>query len=237
MSFLKDFFTPTSTNGQPVQSQQQNNQQQQQNLGDSAKTTDENGKIIEQSGTPMNPLDAYSKMFENAGKSSEIQAPSFKLDPKVLGEVSASMDFTKSVPPELMEKALAGDTKALLSAMQAVGRNAYSASLEHATSLTEKHLSQRAEYETQRLNSGVRQQLTSNELSSAPNYDHPVVKAELNRVANQFAAANPDASPQEIAQAAQKYIADLSSALNPDAKVDATKAASGEVDWTKYLSN
>lgn len=209
--------------------------QPQQKLGDSPNTTDENGKLLEQSGTPVNPLDAYAKMFDNASKSSDIQAPSFKLDPKVLGEVSSSMDFTKSIDPALMEKALAGDTKALLATIQAVGRNAYSASLEHATSLTEKHLSQRAEYETSRVNSGVRQQLTSNELSSAPNYAHPVVKAELNRVATQFSAANPDASPQEVAKAAQKYIADLSAALNPAATP--TKQTEGEVDWTKYLSN
>jgi len=232
MSIFTNMFktsTPTTDTAPTVQEEKK--------LGESPATADASGKIPEISGTPVNPLDAYSKMFEDATKSSAIQAPSFKLDPKILGEVSATMDFTKGVQPDQMEKALAGDTKALLSVIQSVGRNAYSASLEHATSLTETHLGQRADYESKKLNTGVREQLTSNALSNAPNYDHPVVKAELNRVANQFAAANPDSSPQQIATAAQKYIADLSAALAPATQSsNANGTKDGEMDWSKYLS-
>jgi len=205
-------------------------------LGDSPITKDAEGNPIPPSGTPVNPLDAYSKMFENASKSSSIEAPAFKLDPKVLGEVSTSMDFTKGVQSELMDKALQGHTQALLAVIQSVGRNAYSASLEHATALTETHLGQRAAYETQQLNKGVKQQLTSNALSTAPNYNHPVVKAELNRVAAQFASGNPDASPQEIATAAQKYITDLSAALAPASTSKNAQQEEG-IDWEKYLKS
>lgn len=204
-------------------------------LSSSPATTDPTGKIPGSDGTPVNPLDAYSKMFENANKDSDIHAPSFKLDPKVLGEVSKGMDFTKGLDPTLMEKALAGDAKSLLEVIQNVGRNSYSASLEHATALTETHLGQRAAFENSRVDKGVKQQLTADALSSAPNYDHPVIKLELNRVASQFAAANPDATPQQIAKAAQKYITDLSQALNP-VKTQEEIVKAGETDWTKYLS-
>lgn len=232
---IKDIFTATFTNGQPAVQQQQPAQKEPV-LGDSPATTDKNGKIVGSPETQINPLDAYAKMFENAAKSSDIQAPSFKLDPKVLSEVSSSMDFTKSVPQDMIEKALQGDAKALMNVIQSVGRAAYSASLEHTTALTDKYLSQRADYEAQKLNTGVRQQLMSNELSSAPNFDHPVIRAELTRVANQFAAANPDASPQEIAKAAQKYIMDLSSALNPPTNKKQSSKESEGIDWVKYLS-
>lgn len=184
---------------------------------------------------PVNPLDAYKKMFDNAAKNSDIQAPSFKIDPKILGEVSNTMDFTKGVAPELMEKALAGDAKSLLAVIQSVGRNSYSASLEHATALTETHLGQRTDFESKRLDQGVKQHLTSNALSTAPNYNHPVVKNELNRVATHLSRENPDASPQEIASAAQQYIADLSAALNPPKTKAQEQAASGEMDWSQYL--
>lgn len=187
------------------------------------------------SGTIVNPLDAYKTMLDNAGKSSDIQAPSFKLDPKTLGEVSSSMDFTKGLNPDLMQKALGGDAKSLLDVIQAVGRNSYSASLEHATALTETHLGQRAAFDQSRVDKGVKQQLTSSHLSSVANYDHPVVKAELNRVANQYAASNPDASPQQVAQAAQKYIQDLQQAMNPSKTAEETAKASGEMDWSQYL--
>lgn len=187
-------------------------------------------------GTPVNAMDAYNKMYENANKDTSIQAPVFKIDPKVLGEVSRGMDFVKGVDPALMEKAMGGDAKSMIQLMQSVSQNAYSASLEHATALTETHLGQRAAYDSSRVDKGVRQQLTTNALSEAPNYSHPVVRQELNRVATQYAAANPDASPQQVAKAAQKYISDLHTALQPQQTPEQQREASGEMDWTKYLS-
>ena len=117
-----------------------------------------------------------------------------------------------------------------------VGQNAYRASIEHGTALTDSYLNTRSEYDKKNLDMGVRQQLTASALADTPNYQHPVVKKELNRIASQFAAANPDASPQEVAQAAKKYIDDLQSALNPTAKKDVNGPDSGgEMDWSKYL--
>lgn len=225
--FSTKAVSPTEANKESFQGQKA--------LSDPNPSTDIKGEIPGSNPTPVNPLDIYSKMYEDANKSSDLQAPSFKLDPKVLGEVSSSMDFTKGVAPELLDKALAGDAKSLLAIMQSVGRNAYSASLEHTTALTETHLGQRADFDSKRVNQGVREQLTSNELSSAPNYSHPVVKAELNRVAGMFAKSNPDASPQQIAIAAQKHLTELSQALNPSKSPEQVAADSGEVDWSKYL--
>ena len=208
----------------------------QKNLSDPNPTKDANGNLPGTDGTQKNPLDIYAETFENARKSSDIQAPSFKLDSKVLNDVSKTMDFTKGIAPDLLEKALGGDVKALMGVMQAVGQNSYSASLEHATALTDTHLGQRAEFESARVNKGVRSQLTNDALSSTPNYDHPVVKQELNRVANQFAAANPDASPAQIAKAAQKYMTDLHMAMNPS-KTAEQQQKDGEMDWSKYIQN
>lgn len=185
-----------------------------------------------------NPLDSYKKMFDNANKDSELQAPSFKIDSKVLNDVSSKMDFTRGINQEVLSKATSGDVSALMDIIKTVGQNAYKASLEHNTALTDTYLNQRGEFDKKSLEKGVKSQLTSEALSNAPNYNHPVVKAELNRIASQFAAANPDSSPQEIAKAAQKYISDLQSALNPS---DPSKNSDGsdkpeEMDWSKYLN-
>lgn len=186
--------------------------------------------------TPVNPLDAYKKMLDNADKSGTIQAPSFKLDPKVLEDVSKSMDFTKGLDSSLLENALKGDAKSLLQVIQSVGQNSYRASIEHNTALTETHLGQRSAYDNSRVTAGVKTQLTSDALSSAPNYDHPVVKAELNRIAGEFARSNPDASPQQVAKAAQQYINDLNAALTPAKKSSDGSNSEGEFDWSKYLT-
>lgn len=182
----------------------------------------------------QNPLDVYSKMFDTANNGSDLQAPSFKIDPKVLSDVSSKMDFTRGVNQETLAKATSGDTAALLDIIKTVGQNSYRAALEHNTALTDSYLTNRGDFDKKSLERGVKSQLTASELSSAPNYNHPVVKAELNRIANQFAAANPDASPQEVAKAAQKYIADLQNALNPTAK---TESSEEEMDWSKYLGS
>lgn len=198
---------------------------------------DATGKIPGTEPLNQNPLDIYSKMFDNAANNSDIQAPSFKLDPKVLGDVSSKMDFTRGINQEVLSKATNGDVSALMDIIKTVGQNAYRASLEHSTSLTDTFLTQRGEFEGKQVAKGVRNQLTSNELSNAPNYSHPVVKAELNRVAAQMSAANPDASPVEIAKAAQQYINDLSNALNPKASSNSPNDGNGDFDWTKYLTN
>lgn len=200
-------------------------------------TVDATGKIPGTEPLSQNPLDIYNKMFDNAANNSDIQAPSFKLDPKVLGDVSSKMDFTRGINQEVLSKATNGDVSALMDIIKTVGQNAYKASLEHSTSLTDTFLTQRGEFEGKQVAKGVKNQLTSNELSNAPNYSHPVVKAELNRVAAQMSAANPDASPVEIAKAAQQYINDLSNALNPKASSNSPNDGNGDFDWTKYLTN
>jgi len=188
-----------------------------------------------------NPLDSYQKMFDNAAKNSDIQAPSFSIDPAVLAEVSSKMDFTKGINPELIQKATGGDAQAMIQLIQETGRNAYRASLEHTTRLTDTHLGQRSEYESKKLQQGVKKQLTSDALSSNSNanFNHPVVKAELNRIAGDLARSTEfaDASPQEIANAAKKYFGDVYSAINP---ADTTKDSAGntkpaEIDYAKYL--
>lgn len=185
--------------------------------------------------TPVNPLDAYSKLFDTATQGADAP-PAFKLDPNVLNDVSSKLDFTKNVPPELLQKATTGDVQALMEVIKSVGQSAYRASLDHATSLTDTYLGQRAKYDNSRVASGVHQQLTQQELSQTPNYSHPVVKAELNSMASRIARANPDYSPQQVANEAKAYIAKLSAALNPATPAAGTgEQDAGEVDWTKYL--
>ena len=232
---IMDFFKPSTTetsSSKPIASDPIPGKD---NLSDSPPTIGPDGKIPGTDPNTVNPLDAYKKMFDNASNGSEIQAPQFKLDPAVINDVSGKMDFTKGVDPEVLSKATNGDVSAMMQIIKTVGQNSYKAAIEHGTALTDTFITQRGEYEKSQISNGVRSQLTNNELSSAPNYSHPVVKAELNRVAAGFARANPDASPSEVAKAAQKYIQDLQMALNPtDSKTSQNKE---EMDWSKYLNS
>ena len=215
--------------------QQQQPQNGKENLSENPPTDNGNGKMPGTEPIDQNPLDVYKKMFEN-NTSSELEAPSFKLDPKVLGDVSSKMDFTRGIQQETLQKATSGDVSALMDIIKKVGQNSYRAAIEHNTALTDTFINQRGDFENKKLERGVKQQLTSSALSETANYNHPVIKAELNRVANQFSSSNPDASPQEIAKAAKKYIDDLYTAMNPSTKKDGDNSEEGEMDWSKYLS-
>jgi hypothetical protein len=221
--------TPANTgdNQQPTAPQQPD-------LSKSPPTTSPDGKMPGTNSMPENPLDAYAKMFDNAAKNSGVQAPNFSLDPKLVDDVAGKMDFTKDIQPDMMANALKGDVQALLGVIQATSQNAYKAALQHGTALTDTFVKNRSEYDRTQMKSGVRGELTTQALSDAPNFDHPVIRQELIRVAEQFAKANPDASPQEIATSAKQYMTDIASALNP--KAPPKKEIDGERDWMKYLS-
>lgn len=229
-NFLADMFKPKEA--APIKVELANNPE---NPGTKEGTDPNNPKNHTE-----NTLDTYLKMYENGNKQSDNVAPTFSLDPSVLADVSSKMDFTKGINPELVQKAQAGDAAAIMQMMQEVGRNSYRASLEHTTKLTETHLGQRSEFESKRVQQGVKQQLTSDALSSNANYNHPVIKNELNRIARDFANSPEyaDASPQQIAGAAKKYLDDIHAAMNPadNSKDSAGNTKTKEVDYMAYIT-
>lgn len=242
---IMDMFTTK----QPVQQSQQqvdpNKQVQDPNKqADPNKQVQDANKLENQ----KNPLDIYSGLYDNANRKDAITAPSFKLDPAKIKEVAGTMDFTKNVDPDLLAKAQNGDTTALLQLINSVGRNSYAASVEHLTALTDHHLTSRSSFEDSRISDTVKKNLTANELSSTPNFSHPVLKTELNRIANQLSQLpeNADATPQQIAKQAQEYLTNLANAMNPDKatgdkdqrfdpKTGKPVAQKEDFDWSQYL--
>ena len=239
---VMDFFKPQTAKAAPAASAAPSNGQQANQPADPAPKTVAETNPNSPAKTDENPLDLYAKMFQNAATASDIQAPSFSLDPKIIADVSSKMNFTQGINPELVQKANSGDAAAMIELIQEVGRNSYRAALEHTTKLTDTHLNQRADFDSKKLAKGVKQQLTSDALSSSDNanLNHPVVRAELNRIAQSFAASPEyaDASPQQIAAAAKKYMQDVHEAINPTPKAKAAKGQGGDdsgFDYAEYI--
>jgi hypothetical protein len=254
-----NFFNKPAANsqqgqqGQQGQSQNTNNPQNQgngQNQGGSATLPNQgnNGQPVNngqnaQNQPPANPLDMYSKMFDNPATEGD-KSPTFAIDPKIMDSVVSSQDFMQGVDPELLQKATTGDTQALLQIINSVGRNAYRASIEHGGMLTDKFVGAKLSHEGKSLGSKVRQELTMNTLSNTPNFQHPVVKKQLTEIAQRLQQANPEATPEEVAKAAKEYITELSRALNPDSDKqgngsNTTPAAEerGEEYWNNFFDN
>jgi hypothetical protein len=251
MAGFMDIFTGNKQQNQQQQNQNQdgnnpNNQQQQQqnqqnmqgnnpnNMNGNADPNNPNG------GTPANPLDAYAKMWDTAANTQAETPPAFALDQETLDKVTSGLDFTKGVDQTLVQQALAGNAEALLKVINAASQQAYKSAMAHTSTLTDKFVSIREQHAQKGVDSRVRQNLTAQALASTPNYNHPVVKNQLNQIANQIAAQNPDASPQEIAETAKKYLNDLINAINPQSNTNGSQGEdgqqTGEVDWTSYLT-
>lgn len=247
MAGIMDFFKPA---------QQQQNQQQQQNNAPSNLPTPngapgQGGQQNPQGGqgsqnnqggsnTPADPLDAYSKMWDTSAQKTPEAAPQFNIDPTVLNNVSGNMNFANEIPQDLMQRATTGDSQAMVEMMNLVARNAYKASLQHSAALTGKFVDTRQQYESSNLGTKVRGELTQNALSSIPQANHPVVKQQLRDTAERMQAQYPDASPQQIAEMAKKYIMDLASAFQPQGQGNQEQNGTqsgkvGSVNWDEFL--
>lgn len=227
------------------QPQQQPNQgQQSQPQGDPNQGQQPNGQStpnsqINGSNTPPDPMAAYAKMFDNNPNQNSEAAPSFSLDPKVLDQVTGSMDFMQGANQELVQKATNGDVGALMELMNHVGRKAYRSSLEHSSTLTDKFVNLREGHFSKGIPNAVREELTMGAITgSEGGVTSPVVRQQLVEIAKKIQKANPDASPHEVAQSARKYVSDLYNTMNPTTESQNTNAnKAGAVNWDSYFDD
>lgn len=218
-------------NGNQQNPNQQNNSQGNQNSG--IADTGQHGNPQ----NPVNPLDFYSKSFQNTDNETDKKAPVYAISDEQLGKVAGSLDFMQGIDGELLKKAQGGDVNALMDMMNHVGRQAYSSAMSHNSSLTNTFVSERLGFEDSNLPTKLKSQLTQNELGSVTNYNHPAVKAQLNEMAQRIAKANPDYTPQEVAKQAKDYFSELAKAISGnDGESNANGQKASEItDWSKWL--
>lgn len=212
--------------GVPSNNQQPQGQQQGQ--------TNQQGQANQQPQTPANPLDAFNGMFDNSNTEAD-KPPSFFLPKDTLDTVARGQNFVSGIDNELMTKALSGDAQSLVDVINATAQNAYKASMDHMSGLSDRYVNNRLDFDNKSFGNKVKEQLTTAELSNnTPGFNHPVVKAQLSSVAKDLAKKNPDASPQEIATMARSYITQLAQAINPQSDQTETKSA-GNTNWDEYF--
>ena len=192
---------------------------------------------------PTDPLAAYQGMWNNnPNQQQQDQVPSFNLDDKVVGQVASSLDFMQGVDPAVMQKAQTGDMQAIMELINHAGRQAYSMSLRHGSALTDKFVGMREEHFSKRVPNVVRDELTMGALGGNDGAKmSPVARKQLAEIAKKYQQANPDASPQEVAAAARKYVEDLYSHLNPQAsqanQQGGQQQSTEPFDWDKWADS
>lgn len=200
----------------------------------------------------INGLDFFMQQGDNSGNGEAETVPTFALNPETLQQAAQAQDFTRDLDPEILAKLSSGDLSALPELLNAVGRAAYSQSLQHGAALTDKFVNQHSEYQSKQLAPMVREQLTHNELNSAQDttldLSNPVVSAAVADKAKELARQHPHLPPAQVAQKAKEFYINIAATMmgaNANElqklpgvyKEQQQQTASEVTDWGAYLSN
>ena len=188
----------------------------------------------------VNPLDAFKDLYKtNPDNTDGANTPSrLELTDEVFNQVIPNLDFTQGLTPELQQQLAQGDSKAFMTAIQQAGANAYKTAMQHNAALMNDHLDKRFKEFQPTIQKSVASNLTSSALSTLPNADNPVVKAELDRVASQLQSKYPDAPPEWVAKQTNVYLSELGKQLaGPTPEQQQAQRLPESVDFAELLKD
>lgn len=159
-----------------------------------------------------NPLDLYSALSQNNASSTKT-APEFTIPQETIGKVSGQLDFTKSIPQDVMTRLQSGDQTALLEAFNFLGRAVYGTTMEHGVAVTGKHLNDRFAFEQEGFDARVNSHLTTSNVKSISSL-HPQAQAMFKDTMRKLQAQYPGASQEDIEGAAWEIQESLASQFN-----------------------
>ena len=190
------------------------------NLPDGSQSTLE-AKPIDPNAPPpgsekeTSPLADYSKLFDNIVTPDKQKLPGLNADPAKLAEVAKTLDFTRSIPPELARKALAGDVGAFAQVINEALRQGFIASTQASSHLVDRQSAAVVDHVQQRLPDQLKNfQSRENLLADNPALKNPALSPLLSVIQAQLTQQFPQASAAEIADHARKYLSQAASVIN-----------------------
>lgn len=202
--------------------------------------------------TPQNqeansPLDAFKTMWQDdptkqTQNADPFASPLFNMDPGKVNEAIGQIDFLQQLNPELMQKAMSGqDPEAFMQVINEVARKALATSVQLSTATAE----QAGQKIGQRFNTALPSRFKDLQLQSQtptnPLLSNPSVAPMLDAVRQRLKVQNPDWTPAQIQQQAEKYFSDFAAALQESdpAKANerkAQQAAGQEFNWDEWAT-
>jgi hypothetical protein len=166
-----------------------------------------------------------------------FEAPRFNLDAAKLNTAVSSMDFTKGITPEQLQKINAGGQDAMQTMLSVVNTMVQQA-VAQTTMANSKVMESALASTTKNIADSVPSVVNSHNLNAAvskvsPLFSNPATKPMLDSLKRQLVAAYPNASPDEIAVEAQKQLQNFVSEITSTLPQQQSQQQSGKVDWDK----
>lgn len=170
------------------------------------------------------PLSEFEKLWEPAtgpdGKPLQVTSdPLYQVDAQKVMQEAQKVDFRKVATPEQLQKVAAGGqdgVAAMMEIMQSVASSVYGSAALAATKIAEQGITKALSQAEQRLPSVIRQQQFGETLTQKnPALKDPAVVPMIELVSRQLSQKYPNASSQELAEMAERYMQAAADAFNP----------------------
>lgn len=189
---------------------------------------------------PVSPMDTFKDLWqptETAGTDGTLPANMFAgADPAKMLEAARKVDFSKSIPPEVLSKITAGGPDAAAAFAQAlneVSQRAYAQSSFASTKIVEAALAKFQEGVESRLPGQIKKHSVSESIrESNPALQHPAAAPIMEALQGQLSAKFPNASVNELRDMASQYLTAFTSAASPKPAAAAVPASE---DWGKFF--
>jgi hypothetical protein len=193
---------------------------------------------------PSSPLDAFADVFKidpNAKpKADPLSEKLLSLDPAKLAASVTKMDFSRSLNPELVQKALSGDAASFSAALNQVTQSAFAASTQMVVNLMEQAFAKNNSRFDSVLGDRIRNANLAYTKPTNEALTHPAAQPVLAAMKAQIANQMPHLSPTDVASKAEEYFLAMADAVTSKKPAPAPKPGDRlprqEQDWSEFLS-
>jgi len=189
----------------------------------------------------VSPMDAFKSLWEpveTQGTDTTLPQNIFAgADPTKMLEAARKVDFSKSIPPEVLSKITAGGPDAALAFQQAlndVSQRAYAQSSFASTKMIEQALAKFQEGIDSRLPGQIKKHAVSDSIrESNPALQHPAAAPIMEALQSQMAVKYPNATVTEIRDMASQYLTAFAGSALPQKKAETVSASE---NWESFFA-
>jgi len=174
--------------------------------------------------------------------------PAMNVDANKIMEAARTIDFTKVIKAETLDKASKGDAGSLAEIVNSIGQAAYGQGVLAATGIVQQAMTLQEQNFNQRVMPDIlRKHTIRTTIAANPMSDNPAIAPLLSSIEQQLTVKYPTASPSEIKRHAETYLGGLAEEIvrgnggTVVTKDEMDNASSNmvnrgkETDWERYF--